>query len=621
MTKCAFLFMLILFSTGIMSAQNASEAVRDSLLNLLDENSETTDQVDLLCQLSDAFYRSNTSIQKDSSLLFSTKANALAEKLNYDEGRAEALYDLGKYHIGIKNSPADATDFLLQSLELFSSFNDDAGVSKCYMQLGLISYMLEYYEDAVLNFRNSLNASNNDFSTYLMALSYIELDSMDLAKKYFSKAITSYADQNNTYRLSECYLYLGKLYLKTATLDSASHYINKALDVRSTTAEDPYSFSRPYSFLAEVYLKSGDPDKAIEYGQLCFALEDSKKNPRDEINITQAAKVLAAAYEEKGSYEEAHRYLKIFNKANDNLTAGSLKQKVADMKSMFAFEQEMNLQKLSQQKDRELAEAEISKERLFRNAVTVGSILLLILLILMFNRYKIKRDSEKTLLELNEVISLEKQRSDDLLLNILPEDVAEELKSKGEADAREYETVSILFSDFKEFTRKSELFSPKELVAEIGACFQAFDGIMEKYSVEKIKTIGDAYMAAGGLSNQKGNPIKDTVDAALEMQEFIRQRKAAMDDKGVPAFEMRIGIHAGPVVAGIVGVKKFQYDLWGDTVNTASRIESSGEVGKVNISRAAYDAIKDEKGYVFESRGKIEAKGKGDVEMWFVSKA
>jgi class 3 adenylate cyclase len=621
MTKCAFLFMLILFSTGIMSAQNASEAVRDSLLNLLDENSETTDQVDLLCQLSDAFYRSNTSIQKDSSLLFSTKANALAEKLNYDEGRAEALYDLGKYHIGIKNSPADATDFLLQSLELFSSFNDDAGVSKCYMQLGLISYMLEYYEDAVLNFRNSLNASNNDFSTYLMALSYIELDSMDLAKKYFSKAITSYADQNNTYRLSECYLYLGKLYLKTATLDSASHYINKALDVRSTTAEDPYSFSRPYSFLAEVYLKSGDPDKAIEYGQLCFALEDSKKNPRDEINITQAAKVLAAAYEEKGSYEEAHRYLKIFNKANDNLTAGSLKQKVADMKSMFAFEQEMNLQKLSQQKDRELAEAEISKERLFRNAVTVGSILLLILLILMFNRYKIKRDSEKTLLELNEVISLEKQRSDDLLLNILPEDVAEELKSKGEADAREYETVSILFSDFKEFTRKSELFSPKELVAEIGACFQAFDGIMEKYSVEKIKTIGDAYMAACGLSNQKGNPIKDTVDAALEMQEFIRQRKAAMDDKGVPAFEMRIGIHAGPVVAGIVGVKKFQYDLWGDTVNTASRIESSGEVGKVNISRAAYDAIKDEKGYVFESRGKIEAKGKGDVEMWFVSKA
>jgi class 3 adenylate cyclase len=105
------------------------------------------------------------------------------------------------------------------------------------------------------------------------------------------------------------------------------------------------------------------------------------------------------------------------------------------------------------------------------------------------------------------------------------------------------------------------------------------------------------------------------------MQDFIRERKAAMDIKGIPAFEMRIGIHAGPVVAGIVGVKKFQYDLWGDTVNTASRIESNGEVGKVNISKAAYDAIKDEKGYVFESRGNIKAKGKGDIEMWFVSRA
>ncbi|MCZ4409012.1 hypothetical protein O3Q51_09345 [Cryomorphaceae bacterium 1068] len=611
--------MLILFSTCMVSAQNASQAVRDSLISLLDEKSETTEQVDLLCELSDAFYRSNTSIQKDSSLLFSTKANALAEKLNYDHGRAEALYDLGKYHLAIKNNPADATGFLLRSMELFSSFKDDAGVSKCYMQLGLISYMLEYYEDAIANFRNSLNASNNDFSTYLMALSYTELDSIDLAKMYFSKAITSYADQRNTYRLSECYLYLGKLYLKTASLDSAFHYINKAIDVRSED-DDPYSFSRPYSFLAEVYLESGDPDKAIYYGQLCFAIEDSKKNPRDEINITQAAKVLAAAYEQKGSYEEAHRYLKIFNRANDNVTAGSLKQKVADMKSMFAFEQEMNLQKLSQQKDRELAEAEILKEKIIRNSTILGSVLLLVLLVLVFNRYKIKRDSEKSLLELNEAITFEKKRSDDLLLNILPEDVAEELKAKGEADAREYDTVSILFSDFKEFTRKSELFSPKELVAEIGACFQAFDGIMERYEVEKIKTIGDAYMAAGGLSHQKGNTVKDTVDAALEMQEFIRERKSSMDKKGIPAFEMRIGIHAGPVVAGIVGVKKFQYDLWGDTVNTASRIESNGEVGKVNISKAVYDVIKDEAKYTFESRGRIKAKGKGDIEMWFVSR-
>ncbi|MGB6034689.1 MAG: adenylate/guanylate cyclase domain-containing protein, partial [Cryomorphaceae bacterium] len=150
---------------------------------------------------------------------------------------------------------------------------------------------------------------------------------------------------------------------------------------------------------------------------------------------------------------------------------------------------------------------------------------------------------------------------------------------------------------------------------------KAFDGIMEKHGVEKIKTIGDAYMAAGGLSDQGAHSIKSTVNAALDMQAFIINRKQELNKNGIPAFEMRIGIHAGPVVAGIVGVKKFQYDLWGDTVNTASRIESNGQTGKVNISKTVYDAVKDQEGYLFESRGKIAAKGKGEIEMWFVSRA
>jgi class 3 adenylate cyclase len=144
--------------------------------------------------------------------------------------------------------------------------------------------------------------------------------------------------------------------------------------------------------------------------------------------------------------------------------------------------------------------------------------------------------------------------------------------------------------------------------------------LAEKNGLEKIKTIGDAYMAAGGLPVPNEDAVKNAVLAALEMQHFIGQRKKAMDDAGRPAFEMRLGIHTGPVVAGIVGVKKFQYDIWGDTVNTAARLESSGEAGKVNISQATYELLKDDGDFVFESRGKIEAKGKGKIEMWFVSK-
>ncbi|MCB0447800.1 MAG: adenylate/guanylate cyclase domain-containing protein, partial [Gelidibacter sp.] len=175
------------------------------------------------------------------------------------------------------------------------------------------------------------------------------------------------------------------------------------------------------------------------------------------------------------------------------------------------------------------------------------------------------------------------------------------------------------FSDFKNFTGHSEQMTAKDLVANINICFEAFDNIMQKYNIEKIKTIGDAYMAAGGLPIHSDDSVKRTVLAALEMQAFISELGKEKQSKGEHTFEMRVGIHTGSVVAGIVGVKKFQYDIWGDTVNTASRMESHGEIGKVNISQNTYNYIKDEPEFAFEYRGKIEAKGKGEVEMYFVN--
>jgi class 3 adenylate cyclase len=237
----------------------------------------------------------------------------------------------------------------------------------------------------------------------------------------------------------------------------------------------------------------------------------------------------------------------------------------------------------------------------------------------------IKNHLEQTIILENKVtertyqLALEKKKSDDLLLNILPSEVAEELKQKGKAEAKYFENVTVMFTDFKDFTKISERLSPAELVAEIDSCFRTFDKIIEKHNLEKIKTIGDSYMAAGGLPVPNDTHAADVVKAALEIQRAMREhcRERIMDRKFV--FLTRIGIHTGPVVAGIVGTKKFAYDIWGDTVNIASRMETGGEAGKVNISESTYTLVKDK--FHCTHRGKIQVKNKGEVDMYFINDA
>lgn len=236
------------------------------------------------------------------------------------------------------------------------------------------------------------------------------------------------------------------------------------------------------------------------------------------------------------------------------------------------------------------------------------------------NRRLEKLVTERTaeLKKRTEQLRIEKHKTEELLYNILPREIAQELKEKGKTDAKNYDTVSVLFTDFKSFTQTSELLTAQELVSEINICFEAFDAICDKYHIEKIKTIGDSYMVAGGLPVPFSDSAINTVTAALDMIEFMEQRREVRESKGKIAFEMRIGIHSGPVVAGIVGIKKFQYDIWGDTVNTASRVESKGSAGRVNISESTYQLVKDHPAFRFEPRGLVDVKGKEPVGMYFV---
>lgn len=214
-------------------------------------------------------------------------------------------------------------------------------------------------------------------------------------------------------------------------------------------------------------------------------------------------------------------------------------------------------------------------------------------------------------------VEFEQQKSEKLLLNILPRDVARELKDKGSSEPVLFENVSVMFTDFKGFTRIAEKLTPQELIKDLDACFVQFDKISERFNLEKLKTIGDSYMCAGGIPKVNKTHALDCVMAALEIQDFMNLMKKLKEEKGFPYWELRLGIHSGPIVAGVIGEKKFAYDVWGDTVNSASRMESSGTPGKINISGATYELVKDF--FDCEYRGEIPAKNKGMVQMYYVN--
>ena len=230
---------------------------------------------------------------------------------------------------------------------------------------------------------------------------------------------------------------------------------------------------------------------------------------------------------------------------------------------------------------------------------------------------KVKQRTEE-IGQQKKMLELSKAKTESLLLNILPDEIAVELMRFGRSYARKHDEVSVLFADIKGFTAHAEKLSPEKLVNQLDEVFRAFDNIIEKYNIEKIKTIGDAYMCACGLPGDDVENAIKAVRTALDMQQFIEGFGISSRIQNLPTFEMRIGIHTGPVIAGVVGLRKFAYDIWGNTVNLASQMEQRGEPGKVNISGDTFQIIKDH--FICTYRGKIPTKNRGEIDMYFVEK-
>ena len=606
MKKIVYFVLIFLFSCSAF-AQNKEEYNFDSLSLDFHASRDTITSVKKYVDQIRAIYRIRVPKDKIRFKEFIQDILALAKKIDDKEGSASASYYLARYYIGEHSEYSKALPRLLESMAVFEEIGDSMGVSRCYMQLGVISYSSSYFEDAVKNFKLSVKYAKNPTATYLLAISYSELNNFIESKKQFHLAINTFKDLNRAQSMNECYMYLGRLYTQEAELDSAYYYLSKGLEGSKKFNNDE-RLSRPFALISEYYLEKGILDTAEFYA---LSSMEITKNRNDNLSPMISSNVLSKVYEKQKKYNKAYEYLKLHYSLKNEDFEGGVKQKIAEVQTIFEFKKKIEAGKLEHQE-------EIRMKNQTKNIILIIGLFILLVAGGLWSRLNYVRKTKASLQK-------EKNISESLLLNILPAEIAQELKENGEAKARDFDLAPVLFTDFKGFTEQSASLSASELVSEINHCFKGFDHIIEKYGIEKIKTIGDSYMAAGGLPIPTKDSVKNTVLAALEMQSFIISRKTQMDKENKPAFEMRVGIHAGPVVAGIVGVKKFQYDIWGDTVNTASRMESNGEVGKVNISQATYELLTDTSTslsgplFSFESRGKMEVKGKGEMEMWFVS--
>jgi class 3 adenylate cyclase len=531
----------------------------------------------------------------------------ISRSIGNRKGMATALNSLGVTELD-NGDHINAVAHLTEGLKLAEAIPDSSLIGRILGNIGILHHNQGDTESALSYYlRRQAIAEALDQSDILaevimnIGLIHAERAEHALADSSFLRAL----DLTRTigYHGMEllCLLNLGWHKEQLGDLAAALIYDQEALALADRIGDKAGSANARVA-LGAVYLLLQDIPAALRNANEGLSIARGSQNPR---SVMDAAEVLFDIHKTAGNYAEALANHELFQMMRDSLKNDENKRAVMQQRFQYDYEKKEALLVAEQEKKDALAAEELRRKNLQRNAFIGGFGLMVLLAGVFF----IQRNR----------ISKEKARSEELLLNILPEEVAEELKAKGEADARQIDQVTVLFTDFKGFTAMSEQLTPKELVADIHECFSAFDHIMEKHGIEKIKTIGDAYMAAGGLPTPNTTHALDVVKAALEIRDFIAEGKALKIAKGLPYFEIRIGIHTGPVVAGIVGVKKFAYDIWGDTVNTASRMESSGEVGQVNISESTYALVKNEPGLTFTPRGKVQAKGKGEMEMHFVS--
>lgn len=492
-----------------------------------------------------------------------------AEKISYEEGRGKLFTAIADTYSKSDNSQ-NAVVYYGKSIEILRNGKDSLGLAMAIF-----------------------NAGDE----------YLNLEKLDSALLFTKEAQLIFESVNYPIGDAYCFGNLGMIYAKNGNKEAAEENINQAVSILEQYKE--YAPIAVYlEFMSSIFLGNGDSKTALDYAARSLSLANCYGI---KSQIGQSNLMLSRIYEQIGNTPRAFGFYKNYILYRDSVTNIAAVQEMANLRTDYEVSQKQIEVDLLE-KEATITSLQSKRQQLFLYAILALLASVGVIAFVTFKRYRFERETKL-------IIEAEKNRSEGLLLNILPAEIAEELKQYGSVKAHRFNSATVLFTDFKSFSSLAENISPEQLVESIDHYFKKFDEITTSFGLEKIKTIGDSYMCAGGIPVESENHAIRIVKAGKAMMDFTKESKPAH----ITQFEMRIGIHTGPIIAGIVGIKKWQYDIWGDTVNIASRMETNSMEGRINLSETTYKLIKEE--LECEFRGSIDVKNRGAWKMYFLEES
>ena len=635
---------VLIFSTHLISFCIWGQTTKmDTLQALIKKETSDSTRVNLLNELGMEYLMEEAF---DDALKYCNQALETSEAIDFPKGKAYSLKNIGliKYYQGEYSS---VFDYWTRSLEEFEVIQDTLGIANMSSNVGVIYYDQGSHARALDYYLQSLRYSEFLKDPVRISTALINIGGVYAQMEEYEKAL-DYYEQFELYRSeiddpefeTTFLMGIGEVYSKDKDHEKALLNFEEALETTQIAADSAHILTmigkeelalgnrvKAISYFDEAYEIAKEKNLALDLVQTRLALGEIylQNDPKKALEtfeegafIAKAMSIneelrdiyhgMSEAYLNLGDYKNAYVYQEEFLKLKDSIFNIETDDKIRGLQFDFDLQKKEDEIGLLE-KEAQIQELQEKRQKTITWAVSILLFFIGLLALGQYRRYKFTKET-------NKIIANEKERSDNLLLNILPEETAQELKDNGKVKAKRYEQVTVLFTDFVGFTSYSQDLEPEELVASVDHYFSKFDQIVEQHGLEKIKTIGDAYMCAGGIPEPDEGHVVKIIEVAFEFIGFLNDSKSGLKESITP-FDVRIGLNTGPVVAGVVGTKKFAYDIWGDTVNVASRMESNSEPGRINISEYTYELIKDK--FDCEYRGEIKVKNHGTMKMYFVN--